>query len=136
MPLPASIINKIIYGANVILFKVIELMHSRTQAIGATMGQAHVETIRQSLETESLKAGDDHTVIIDFTGIEEANGSYLRATVIYLHHCAYLYAGGPTPQQSPANYPWIPVPLNIFPFVAHMGETVAADLQELLAARQ
>lgn len=95
-------------------------------ASGATLGQEHLRPLRQRLRDEG---GD--IVVLDFSGIESATASYLKATIVWLIQSARLsvtdglnYGRAPGPHD--------PVPLAIYPLVAGLTTEVREELNDVL----
>ena len=103
------------------------------QATGATLGQEHVRGLRDELCLRPAASfGAFETVILDYSGIEHLNGSYFRATYVWLFNCgrrAALDLG-----EDESNDPWREVPLPVVPFVTGLGNDVRAEFELYLPA--
>ena len=103
------------------------------QATGATLGQEHLRELRDSL----VSRGEDEAVawepvILDYSGIEHINGSYFRATYIWLFNCGRRWVLDMGAEEG--NDPWREIPLPVVPFVAHLGEESRAEISLYLPA--
>lgn len=92
------------------------------------MARSNIRPIVADLQEITAKLGASVDIVLDFTGIVSATASYLKRTILWLHDGAKLAAEGnpPAPPEDPA------VPLDIFIFVAGLGEEVRDELTELL----
>ena len=97
-------------------------------AAGATLGQEHIGPLRRRLENTS-----DQIIIVDFSGIQSATASYLKATILWLIESARLSASGEL-NRSGARGPHDPLALPIYPLVAGLNAEVRNELDDILLA--
>lgn len=103
-----------------------------TQAIGATLGQDHLAPLVRSLRSDpDLTVGPGEIVVLDFSGLEAATSSYLKATILWLVEAGRLAAGG---EQTPGE-PRAPAPLNVFPVVTGLSAEIREELNDVLLSR-
>ncbi|HZT43188.1 MAG TPA: hypothetical protein VFA07_13545 [Chthonomonadaceae bacterium] len=121
---------------------IIEILrqHKRNQVLGATLGEALISNARPQL-LQSSPPSADQIVILDFLGIKDTNSSYLKATFVWLLLCGELSASEQTMTRGLADDadegdPFKPIPLNVFPLVAHLSRNVSQELDELLNGRK
>jgi hypothetical protein len=57
-------------------------------AIGATLGAQHMENLYKSIASKTLPLGE--IVILNFKGIEQVNGSYIKSTALWLFLCGRM----------------------------------------------
>lgn len=93
---------------------------------GATLGQKHIELLRKRIQN-----GADEIVIVDFSGIESATASYLKATIVWLIQSARLALTNGVNHGAPHG-PHDPIPLSIYPVVAGLGADVREELDAVL----
>ncbi|HZI15073.1 MAG TPA: hypothetical protein VE153_32175 [Myxococcus sp.] len=100
-----------------------------TQLFGATAGQDHIAPLLEKLQASP----PGETVIYDFSGVEHATASYLRATVLRLLR-ASLRSNVETDSQSTSPRP-AGESLDIFLLVANLSEDVAEEFQTVLESQ-
>jgi hypothetical protein len=99
----------------------------RLHVAGATQGHEHLRHLLPHLQRRQ-----GEIVVLDFTGIESATASYLKATILWLIQCAVL---PPSPGGRSSLYergPYDLRPLDIYPVVAQLGEDVREELDAVL----
>lgn len=96
--------------------------------IGATRAQEDMANLPQRISDENIPP----TVILDFTGIEAVNGSYVRASVAWLLNCSIAArVGKPANNPSPLD-PWEirAMPIQAL-FVANLSPEVREEIDLL-----
>jgi len=93
---------------------------------GATLGQEHLKPLRKQ-----IKNGDDNIVVLDFSRIESATASYLKATIIWLLQSGKLGATA-VRDQTRARGADDPVPLAVYPAVTGLEAEVREELDAVL----
>lgn len=97
--------------------------HSPVTRWGATQGQQDLGTDLVS----RIQAADQPVVILDFSGIEAANASYVRATALWMLRCALKARD--TGDYPPSADPWRIQPLRLEGiFLAGLSEEVRNDI--------
>jgi hypothetical protein len=98
-----------------------ELSKSATHLAGATNGQQHLQQIVERLDTE----GEGETVFLDFTGIESATSSYLKAVLFAFFEDAQRRESGALVKPA-------------FPVLVGLSEVVREEVSQLasFAVRQ
>jgi hypothetical protein len=97
-------------------------------ATGATLGQEHLRSLRQRLREEG-----GEIVVLDFSGIESATASYMKATIVWLIQSARLSVTDGL-NHGRAVGPHDPVPLAIYPLIAGLSTEVREEIDDLLPA--
>lgn len=102
--------------------RIFQLGVTNSVALGATMAAADRRPIIAQLrETKNVPT----TIVLDFSGIEMTNGSYLRGTLLWLQAAgtaaAELEDGGRRPPEGIE-------PLNVFPVATNLGSDVSEEL--------
>jgi hypothetical protein len=95
-------------------------------AAGATLGQEHLGPLRKRIQN-----GAGEIVIVDFSGIESATASYLKATIVWLIQSARLVVGNGV-NHGAARGHHDPIPLSIYPVVAGLAADVREELDAVL----
>lgn len=91
---------------------------------GATAGQTDLGSL--AIRTA---AADSPVVILDFEGIEAANGSYVRATALWMLRCAIEARRGSRDEAAGSRDPWRIHPLAMHGFfLAGLSEEVRHDV--------
>jgi hypothetical protein len=94
-------------------------------AAGATLGQDHIRPLR-----ERIHSSDEEVVVLDFSGIESATASYLKATIIWLIQCG---RSSTRIRRNSAPYgAHDPIPLAIYPAVIGLTNDVREELDAVL----
>lgn len=95
---------------------------------GATAGQADLDSLAASVES-----ADGPVVVLDFEGIEAANGSYLRATALWMLRCAIEARKSSRHEAEGSQDPWRIRPLTMEGFfLAGLSDEVRHDVIILL----
>lgn len=100
---------------------------------GATLGQDHLEPLRERLTKMPIQSAQ--LVVLDFAGIEVVNASYLKATSLWLLRCGMLQVEieeGRRNLGAPAILP----ALNVCPLVASLSSEVAEEFDTLLRSER
>ena len=108
----------------------IPLVPGAPNALGATLGQDCMEKVLSSLEAAT---DDDHTLILDLTGIQAVNASFLKATVFWLFQCGQAYV---KQQPRTSDEHWAERPLRVFPAVTGCSGEVMSDVDDFFSGRQ
>src|SRR5437588_5228364 len=103
-------------------------------AAGATLGQEHMKHLRARLGGEGRGPGVGRVVVLDYSGIDNATSSYVKATALWLLRCGQLAAGVGVDQ--PAGEPGGPVALDVYPLVAGLSPDVADEIDEVFGGRK
>jgi len=99
--------------------------------LGATRGQ---QTIGPLLAQISHRPNEELIVVLDFTGVEAANASFLKATAFHLFLCGRLFANSSSrPVTNESEFS--PKPFNVFPVFANLGPDVADEMTEVFQGR-
>ena len=106
----------------------------RPIASGAHTGREHAELIKAAIATAEMP--DSGLVgAIDFSGVELATASYIKATVLLFATCGRLHAGALTPGEQ-KTLDWSSVePLNVFPLVVGASDDVRSEIDEVFGRR-
>jgi len=70
------------------ILQIRKLKPAAAKAVGATLGEKHFAEVRKSIADGTTEDGT--IFVLDFTDIETTNGSYLRATALWLLRCGQL----------------------------------------------
>jgi len=108
----------------------IPLVPGAPNALGATLGQDCMEKVLPSLEAAT---DDDRTLILDLTGIQAVNASFLKATVFWLFQCGQAYV---KQQPRTSDEHWAVRPLRVFPAVTGCSGEVMRDVDDFFSGRQ
>jgi hypothetical protein len=99
---------------------------------GATRAQADLAGFPAAI----LAAPEPVDLLLDFSGIEAVNGSYVRASVGWLLRCALL-SRSDTVEEASGTDPWLIRPLGISAlFVGNLSTEVRQDIQLWLRANR
>lgn len=92
---------------------------------GASRAQADMEGILEAIRS----VGEPAQVILDYSGIEAVNGSYVRATVAWLTRCGITARTGEPQLKVSSGDPWevCPLPLRSI-FVAKLSDEVREEI--------
>ncbi|WP_434387423.1 hypothetical protein [Melittangium boletus] len=101
---------------------------NQTELFGATKGQEHFAPLLAELR--DVSSGE--VVIYDFTGIEHATASYVRATVLRLLKASYRAAEDAGTSATSGMDSDV---LDVFPLVAGLSADVAEELQTVLESQ-
>lgn len=117
-----------------IIFDVLAHLNGLSVASGALTGREHAAKVAALLEkNESSEAGN--LLVFDFSGIEFATASYLKASVLWATTCSRMHAGIISPDElrllDASQYR----PLDIFPLVSGANGEVETELQEIFGGR-
>jgi hypothetical protein len=103
-------------------------------AAGATTGIDHFNTIVTQI-LPALKVAEAETMVfLDFSGIEDATPSYIKATVLALHQCGRRYLQEITLKEH-AEVGELSRPLNIIVGVLNASQQVQDCINEVFASR-
>jgi hypothetical protein len=99
-------------------------------ALGATLGQDCIEKVLPGLEAAT---DDDIALILDLTGIQAVNASFLKATAFWAFQC-----GQASVKQQPrtSDERWAVRPLRVFPAVTGCSGEVMSDVDDFFSGRQ
>lgn len=101
----------------------------RFHMAGATLGEEHIAALKAWIDTGRFEAPPGEVVSIDFSCIESATGSYLKATVLQ----PLLWAGAaPAGESGVSGEP----PHHFYPVVYGLNEEVRDALTDVLALRR
>lgn len=103
-----------------------------TKAVGATLGEGHTAEIRKAVSDGTLASGS--LVVLDFEGIEATNGSYLRATALWLLRCGQLSVR-PDDMLVGSNDSNSPRPYDIYCALANVEGEVTQEVEDFFNAR-
>src|SRR6185503_11397460 len=109
------------------------LLPAAAHATGATLGQTHLRPLRELLLQVPPAEDEGEVVVLDFKDIQETNGSYLRATLLWLYGCGQMAAAGAAYTTTMDDNP---VPLNIYPVAANLSREVVEQMEETFAHRE
>ncbi|MFO0575489.1 MAG: hypothetical protein U1A78_15960 [Polyangia bacterium] len=103
-------------------------------AIGAAQGEEMLRPLLHSLTSraEDLAAHSGELVILDFTGIEAATASFIKATVVRLLKLSQQAADEAPADEKAAEGPL----LNIYPCVHGLATEVREELSEVLVSQR
>jgi len=104
-----------------------QFLHGAASVFGASMGEEHLAPLVREIDADPAARdmdGPGVVVVLDFSGIESATASYLKATLLWL-----LGRSGNVASTAPggASGPW-----NIYPMVAGLNAEISEELEELL----
>ncbi len=107
---------------------------SAKHAIGSTLGEKMLQPLVDELQAANaeLHIGSGELVVLDFTGIESATASFLKATVIRLLRAGSRFVDEPTLTSGAAT----DLALNIYPSVYGLAADVREELTEILASQR
>jgi len=103
-----------------------------TKAVGATLGEKHIAALRKAIADGTL--ADGTLVILDFEGIETTNGSYLRATALWLLRCGQLSIR-PDDMLVGSNDPNSLRPCDVYCALANVEGEVAQEVEDFFISR-
>ena len=109
--------------------------HCEGHAIGAILGERHLQALGSSLSSHAPLTGTGEKVVLDFDDIQSATASYLKATLLWLHLCGQLVRGGlssPFPVRVQNDRP---LACELFPFAAHIGPEIRIGLDDVFGGR-
>lgn len=103
-------------------------------AIGAIQGQDFLRPLLEQLQDDTVdpSASGSELVIVDFSGIESATASFIKATILHLIRFSQLAADKPT-GDAPSKGTSI---LDIYPSVHALSTDVREELVEVLASQR
>jgi hypothetical protein len=102
----------------------------RTAALGATLAEEHMQPVVEQIVHGILQPGS--MVILDFDGVSSTNGSYVRATALWLLKCGQLFAKG---ERSVPRHPADPRPYDVFVCVTGLCEDLVTEFREFFEPR-
>jgi hypothetical protein len=114
------------------ILKIAKATPRTTKAVGATLGEEHLAGIRKALADGRL--ADGSLVVLDLEGIEATNGSYLRATALWLLRCGQLTVR-PDDLLTGTNDPKSPRPYDLYCALANVVGEVAQEVEDFFNAR-
>lgn len=104
-------------------------------AAGATMGIDHFNAIVTQIAPALEKAEGETIIFLDFSGIDDATPSYIKATVLALHQCGRRYLREITLGEH-AEVAELSRPLNIIVGVLNASQQVQDCINEVFARRE
>ena len=103
-------------------------------AAGSHTGERHAKLILDQIKRGGVSESG-FIVVVDFSGIELATASYVKATVLWLALCGRLYAGALSAVEQRSLHGSSVEPLNVFPVVFGANEDVQHEIDEVFARR-
>lgn len=115
-----------------IRYRIVEEHPTTRHLYGATMGQAHLRGMLIAFARGTSGDGEN-TLVLDFTDVESATASYLKATVLWLLEAGRL-AAEEVRVRADAEYGSAsePRPLAVFPMVVALNDEIRGEFDELL----
>ena len=109
--------------------QVLRLDLDRSQALGATLGQDFLSKFDSEIDRASE---EELAFVLDLTGVEDVNGSFLKATAYWALQCGQAEVRR-IARDDPA--PWAIRPLKLFPAVTGCSNEVADEVNEFFSGR-
>ena len=101
-------------------------------ALGATLGAQHMENLYQSIARRTLPVGE--TVILNFKGIEQVNGSYIKATALWFFLCGRMAVNPPSAMTPPRHFSDLR-PYDLYIAVSNLSADVRTEFNDFLQPR-
>jgi hypothetical protein len=114
------------------ILRINKAMPNTTKAVGATLGESHIAELREALAHGDVPGGT--VVVLDFDGIESTNGSYLRATALWLLRCGQLSVR-PDDMVAGSSDPKSPRPYDVFCALANIQGEVVQEVEDFFNSR-
>lgn len=99
--------------------------------LGASLGEQHMSVIAKSIAEASLRPGS--LVVLDFSGFEAVNASYIKSTAFWLLTCGQLSTRSEA-RFSP-RHDADPRPYDVYVCVTGLGRDLLDEFQEFLEPR-
>jgi hypothetical protein len=99
---------------------------------GATLGQEHFAAILEKIRADQTTDAD-RVVVFDYTNVDDVSASYVKATLLAVHQCGRLAAGGLLAAEVLAARASLE-PLDIFVIVVGANDDVRACINDVFAA--
>ncbi len=114
------------------ILQILKMKPPTPKAVGATLGEQHFADVRKSIADGT--AEDGTVFVLDFTGIETTNGSYLRASALWLLRCGQLTVR-PDEMLAGTADPTSPTPADIYCLLANVQGEVAQEVDDFFNSR-
>jgi hypothetical protein len=102
-------------------------------ALGASLAEQHMESVQTAVAESKISPGS--LVVLDFSGIDTVNGSYIKGTAFWLWTCGQLSASNLAVVSAP-RHPADPRSCDIYVAVAGLSAEVTVEFQEFLKPRR
>ena len=98
-------------------------------ALSRTLGQDCMAKIKTGLRiAEQL----EHAIVLDLTGVEQVNGSFLKATVFWAMQCGQADV---REKMTGRTEPWSVRPIKLYPVITGCSGDVEDDVKEFFSGR-
>lgn len=104
-------------------------------ALGATVGERHMQSVYRRVAQGAILPGS--CIVLDYAGITGINGSYIKATALWVLTCGQLSATSSAPLASPVpRHEADPRPCDLFICVTGLSPDLEVEFQEFLKPRR
>jgi hypothetical protein len=118
-----------------VLVKLKQLLKKTTAALGATAGEQHMQAVYRGVAHGTIPTGS--CLVLDYGGITAVNGSYIKATALWVLTCGQLSATTAAPLEPPfPRHEADPRPYDLFVCVTGLTADLEVEFQEFLKPRR
>jgi hypothetical protein len=102
-------------------------------ALGATLGSQHMENLYQSIAKQAIPVGE--IIILNFKGIEQVNGSYIKTTALWVFLCGQMAVNAAKASIPPRHFSDLR-PYDLYVAVSNLAPDVRNEFNDFLQPRR
>ena len=115
------------------VIKIRECLPKNSVAVGASLAERHMESVQKAVADNAIAPGS--LILLDFSGIDIVNGSYIKGTALWLLTCGWLSASNAGALSAPRHRA-DPRPCDLYVSVAGLSPDVTTEFQDFFKARR
>jgi hypothetical protein len=116
-----------------VVLKLRECLPKTSVAVGASLAEQHMESVHKAVEDNAIAPGA--LILLDFSGIDIVNGSYIKSTALWLLTCGQLSASNSGVLSAP-RHRGDPRPCDLYVIVAGLSPDVTIEFQDFFKPRR
>jgi hypothetical protein len=115
------------------LIKLRECLPKTSMALGASLAEQHMGSVHKAVAESTISPSS--LILLDFSGIDTVNGSYIKGTALWLLTCGQLSASNSAVLPAPRHQA-DPRSCDLYVAVAGLSPDVTVEFQEFFKPRR